>query len=217
MPAKKTPKTPSEPKMEGKTPKTTAARKNPATQTAKTDTNTLKPTEKGTNEMTDMVNDLKERAETMAKNAQETVNKVSADATETAGKVVGEVSEAAAKVADQVKDTATKAADQVKETAETVREKVGEAFGKETPIGGFMHHQRLALDSLWKAFQALIPEDFKAHSAEARKQFIEAFQALISGARSALEKMEQEDKAADANAEDRPSTTGKNKVKVELD
>jgi hypothetical protein len=89
----------------------------------------------------------------------------------------------------------------------------------ETPFGAFLYHQRLALEEAAKAVQALIPPDFKVHSKEARSQFVEGFRVLVNSANEALARVEKMNTDADAEKpaeQPRPKTTGKAKIKVEV-
>lgn len=96
-----------------------------------------------------------------------------------------------------------------------------EAQGAEperTPLQGFVHHQRKALEAALKALGAFIPPDFRKYSQEAREEYLKSFKVLIEGARASVER---EIKRARGERHDddqptRPSTTGKTKVKVEV-
>lgn len=86
----------------------------------------------------------------------------------------------------------------------------------------FVHHQRRALEETGRALEALLPEGFRSHSAEARKEFGKGFRVLVDAALSELDKISKMvqqpgDTAADDDDDDRPSTTGKTKVKVQVD
>lgn len=98
-------------------------------------------------------------------------------------------------------------------------------FDEETPktdeertaFDEFLYHQRRALEETGKALEALLPEGFRTHSGEATKEFSKGFRVLMDAALDELKKASQ--KAADAaNDDDAPaSTTGKTKVKVQVD
>jgi DNA polymerase III alpha subunit len=83
----------------------------------------------------------------------------------------------------------------------------------------FVEHQRRACEATKKALSALIPPDFKTYSEEARKEFFAAFKALIESAGAAVE-AEMGKMGGTKPGEDKggsgPSTTGKTKVKVEV-
>lgn len=92
-----------------------------------------------------------------------------------------------------------------------------------TPFQKFLEHQGNAASETGKAFSALIPPDFREHSRNARREFLESFKVLIDGAQDAvekeMEKMKQAREAAATEAdksEPTASTTGANKVKVEV-
>ena len=94
-----------------------------------------------------------------------------------------------------------------------------------TPFAAFLEHQTNAAQETLQAFQALVPPDFRKHSAVARHEFLLSFKALVDGATEAIEneikRMHDNDSndkpgtGGDAGS-DRPSTTGKSKVKVEV-
>ena len=85
-----------------------------------------------------------------------------------------------------------------------------------TPVDAFVFHQRRALEETGKALDALVPPGFKEHGAEAGREFVKGFKVLVDAAITELEKMSKE---MEKNREesDRPSTTGPNKVKVQVE
>lgn len=94
------------------------------------------------------------------------------------------------------------------------------------PLQKFVEHQRKALEETGKALDALIPDGFKEHSAEARREFVKGMKVLVDAALTELEKTSREfDKnfnrrpaSPDSGSEsDRPSTTGSSKVKVQVE
>ena len=79
----------------------------------------------------------------------------------------------------------------------------------------FLHHQRRALEETGKALEALLPEGFRKHGSEASKEFTKGFRVLVDAAMAELKKAKSE---ADDTAEgDGPATTGRTKVKVEVE
>jgi hypothetical protein len=85
-----------------------------------------------------------------------------------------------------------------------------------TPVDAFVFHQKRALEETGKALDALVPPGFKEHGAEAGREFVKGFKVLVDAAITELEKMSKEmDKARTES--DRPSTTGPNKVKVQVE
>jgi hypothetical protein len=84
------------------------------------------------------------------------------------------------------------------------------------PLEAFVYHQRRALEETGKALEALLPEGFRTHSGEAGKEFVKGFKALIDAAIDEIEKATSKEDQAD-DGDDRPSTTGKSKVKVQVD
>lgn len=90
------------------------------------------------------------------------------------------------------------------------------------PFNAFLHHQKRAFEESVKAVDALLPEGFKTHSREAGNEFAKSLKVLIDAAAEGLEKMGKEmdknfKRAASDDAGDRPSTTGPNKVKVQVE
>ncbi len=88
-----------------------------------------------------------------------------------------------------------------------------------TPLEAFVYHQRRALEETGKALEALLPEGFREHGSSASKEFVKSFQILVDAAINEIEKatsrvQEVEETSSD---DDRPSTTGKSKVKVQVD
>jgi hypothetical protein len=79
----------------------------------------------------------------------------------------------------------------------------------------FLHHQRRALEETGKALEALLPEGFRKHGTEASKEFTKGFRVLVDAAMSELKKAKSE--VDDAPGSDGPSTTGRTKVKVEVE
>jgi len=97
------------------------------------------------------------------------------------------------------------------------------------PLRAFIDHQRKALEETGKALDALVPDGFKEHSAEARREFVKGMKVLVDAALVELEKASRDfDKgfarrsgdataAPSAGDDSRPSSTGANKVKVQVD
>ncbi|MCC6614700.1 MAG: hypothetical protein IT320_14570 [Anaerolineae bacterium] len=84
----------------------------------------------------------------------------------------------------------------------------------------FAEHQRKAMEEAGKAIDALFPPGFKEHGGEARREFVKGFKVLVDSAINELEKASREiDKNRKSQeSSDRPqSTTGKTKVKVQID
>jgi hypothetical protein len=88
-----------------------------------------------------------------------------------------------------------------------------------TPLESFIYHQRRALEETGKALEALLPEGFKEHGSTAGREFIKSFQVLVDAAINEIEKATAaaETVEPDEDGEDRPSTTGKTKVKVQVE
>lgn len=86
---------------------------------------------------------------------------------------------------------------------------------EESLVDAFVRHQRNAVDEAGKALEALIPDDFKVHGAEARQSFYRGLRVLLDGLDEMVETMNPED-AADEEPP-RPSTTGPDKVKIDVE
>jgi hypothetical protein len=87
-------------------------------------------------------------------------------------------------------------------------------------IDQFIYHQRRALEEASKAVDALLPEGFKTHGAEAQKEFNKGFKVLVDAAIAELEKINRRSEQAAQDAQEgdpRPSSTGKVKVKVQVE
>jgi len=85
-----------------------------------------------------------------------------------------------------------------------------------TPFEAFLYHQRRALEEAGKALEALLPEGFKEHSSSAGREFVKGMQVLVDAAIAEIEKATSK---AEEEAEEvvKPVTTGKAKVKVQVD
>ncbi|GAB4520891.1 MAG: hypothetical protein OHK0046_31580 [Anaerolineae bacterium] len=86
-----------------------------------------------------------------------------------------------------------------------------------TPFEEFLYHQRRALEETGKALEALLPEGFRTHTNNASKEFTRGFRVLVDAAMEELKKAPRPEKSGDAGSDTPPSTTGKTKVKVEVD
>ena len=87
------------------------------------------------------------------------------------------------------------------------------------PLDEFVEHQKRALDETGKAIESLLPPEFVKHSKEAQKEFFAGFKLLadtfIEEMENVAKKTEQATQADDDD--DKPATTGKTKVKVQVD
>ncbi|MDX2139547.1 MAG: hypothetical protein SF123_15790 [Chloroflexota bacterium] len=88
----------------------------------------------------------------------------------------------------------------------------------------FAEHQRKAVEEAGKAIDALFPPGFKEHGTEARREFVKGFKVLVDTAISEMEKASREIEKArnqtpsdETGSEPPPSTTGRTKVKVQVD
>ncbi|NDJ61710.1 MAG: hypothetical protein GYB67_11330 [Chloroflexi bacterium] len=106
-------------------------------------------------------------------------------------------------------------------------EQPGEEQQTPNAFNQFVDHQRRAFEEAGRAVDALLPEGFKEHSQKARSEFLNGFRVLVDAAVENLEKSSQEldrafrrnapDAAASAPEDDRPPSTGRTKVKVQVD
>ena len=98
----------------------------------------------------------------------------------------------------------------------------------ESPLKVFLEHQKRAIEETGKAIDALLPEGFKEHGKAAREEFAKGFKVLIDAAAGELEKAgkdldarlrkaQQRSDAGESGASTRPSSTGHQKVKVQVD
>jgi hypothetical protein len=86
-----------------------------------------------------------------------------------------------------------------------------------TAFEQFIFHQRKALEETGKALEALLPEGFREHTGEAGKEFVKGFRVLIDAAIDELRNVSEKAEDEAGEGEDKPSTTGKTKVKVQVD
>jgi hypothetical protein len=80
----------------------------------------------------------------------------------------------------------------------------------------FLHHQRRAIEETGKALDALLPAGFKEHGSEATKEFVKGFRVLVDALIDEVEKASRKGDEEGEEAE-RPSTTGRTKVKVQVE
>lgn len=88
-----------------------------------------------------------------------------------------------------------------------------------TPFEEFLYHQKRALEETGKALEALLPEGFRTHGSNASKEFTKGFKALVDAAMDEMKKATRKgEKPAQGEDDDTPpSSTGKTKVKVQVD
>lgn len=80
----------------------------------------------------------------------------------------------------------------------------------ETVIDAFVRHQQEAAREAKLAMEALIPEGTRHHGKAAKRAFRKAFKVVLTELSERLEFAEEDED------DDRPSTTGPTKVKVEV-
>jgi hypothetical protein len=94
---------------------------------------------------------------------------------------------------------------------------------KNDPLNQFLRHQQRAVEETGKALESLLPPDFRTHSKEAGREFVSGMKVLFDAAVSGLEQASKDfDKnfnrtRSQEDGEDRPSSTGATKVKVQVD
>ena len=94
----------------------------------------------------------------------------------------------------------------------------GQEQDPKNPFETFIYHQRKALEETGKALEALLPEGFREHGGEAGREFVKGFKALVDDAITEIEKATNEVKNGESeDGDEPPSTTGKTKVKVQVD
>lgn len=87
------------------------------------------------------------------------------------------------------------------------------------PFETFLFHQRRALEETGKALEALLPEGFREHGAQATREFTKGLRVLMEAAvdevKKAADKVREQGEEA-TDGDDAPAgTTGKVKVQVE--
>lgn len=94
-----------------------------------------------------------------------------------------------------------------------------EAETPRTAFEEFLYHQRRALEETGKALEALLPEGFRVHGSNASKEFTKGFRVLVDAAVEELKKAsgKAQKPGEDPKDDSGPSTTGKTKVKVQVD
>lgn len=88
---------------------------------------------------------------------------------------------------------------------------------KLNPLDAFVQHQRKAVEEGAKAIEALLPEGFRTHGKAAAEEFVAGFKVLVDAAIAEMEKVAKTSEPEADDDDDRPSTTGKSKVKVQVD
>lgn len=91
---------------------------------------------------------------------------------------------------------------------------------KANPIDDFVEHQRRAVEETGKALESLLPPEFVKHAKEAQKEFLAGFKVLADTMIDEMEKVAkkvEEARSETSDDDDKPSTTGKTKVKVQVE
>jgi hypothetical protein len=92
----------------------------------------------------------------------------------------------------------------------------GETPKSGSPLKDFLKHQRNAAEETYKAFESLVPPDFRTHSRAAKKEFLLGFKTLLEGVGEIVDREVNRARSAADDSGSGPSTTGKTKVKVEV-
>ena len=92
-----------------------------------------------------------------------------------------------------------------------------EAPKKARPLDEFVDHQKRALDETGKAIESLLPPEFVKHAKEAQKEFVAGFKVLADTVIDEMEKVSKKTESTASSDDDKPSTTGKTKVKVQVE
>lgn len=101
------------------------------------------------------------------------------------------------------------------------------AQGKD-PLNEFIEHQTRAVEAGMKAVEALLPEGFRDNAKVAGREFAAGFKVLVDAAIEGIEKVSKDvdermkaqratHTAQEPTAEERQSTTGATKVKVQVE
>lgn len=87
------------------------------------------------------------------------------------------------------------------------------------PFETFLFHQRRALEETGKALEALLPEGFREHGANATREFTKGLRVLMEAAVDEVKKASDKMKSdgSDSADADGDSTTGATKVKVQVE
>jgi len=100
---------------------------------------------------------------------------------------------------------------------------------KKEPLNEFIEHQTKAVEAGMKAVEALLPEGFRDNAKVAGREFTAGFKVLVDAAIEGIEKVSKDvdermkaqraahSEQAPAAAEERQSTTGATKVKVQVE
>ena len=96
---------------------------------------------------------------------------------------------------------------------ENLKEEVvdeAEAGDEESAFKSFVHHQRRAMEELGRAIEALFPDDFKEHTKNAGKSFVDSFRTLFDAAKDDVKKRRRAD-------DGEPEAQAATKIKVEIE
>ena len=86
-----------------------------------------------------------------------------------------------------------------------------------TPFEEFLYHQRRALEETGRALESLLPDGFRKHGSQASKEFSRGFRVLVDAAMNEIKKAKNTDEEDGSEDDNGPSTTGKTKVKVQVE
>lgn len=92
-----------------------------------------------------------------------------------------------------------------------------EGDAEDNPFREFVHHQRVAIEELGRAVEALLPKEFREHASNAGRAFVDSIKALVDATVETVENASRT--GGNAPADEETSTEGPSatKIKVELD
>jgi len=99
-----------------------------------------------------------------------------------------------------------------------IPETMEEGEDPRSPFEEFLYHQRRALEETGRALESLLPDGFRKHGRQASQEFTKSFRVLVDAAMTEIKKGKSETEDTDLGSDDDgPTTTGKTKVKVQVD
>jgi hypothetical protein len=93
---------------------------------------------------------------------------------------------------------------------EDVADEANEDGDGESAFKSFVHHQRRAMEELGRAIEALFPDDFKEHTKNAGKSFVDSFRSLVDAAKDDMKKRRRTE-------DGEPEAQAATKIKVEIE
>lgn len=93
---------------------------------------------------------------------------------------------------------------------EATADEAAENGDEESAFKSFVHHQRRAMEELGRALEALFPDDFKEHTKNAGKSFVDSFRSLVDAAKDDMKKRR-------STEDGEPEAQTATKIKVEIE